>query len=151
MGMGHVPQEPVRAEGARAQLQGSQRRGTPSRRSLSAARGHRGEALVAQQYVAEGWVLVARNFRSTRGELDVVAIKDGVLVVCEVKTRIDLAMGHPFDSITTTKQLRVRRATADYLAHLRATDPRLFARIRTVRFDAASVVGNNVERLTDAF
>ena len=94
---------------------------------------------------------MARNFRSTRGELDVVAIKDGVLVVCEVKTRIDLAMGHPFDSITSTKQLRVRRATADYLAHLRATDPQLFGRIRTVRFDAASVVGNNVERLTDAF
>ena len=101
--------------------------------------------------MAEGWLIVARNFRSTRGELDVVAIKDGVLVVCEVKTRVDLGMGHPFDSITAIKQLRVRRATADYLAHLRANDPQLLASIRTVRFDAASVVGSEVERLADAF
>ena len=94
---------------------------------------------------------MARNFRSTRGELDVVAMKDGVLAVCEVKARADVSMGHPFDSITATKQLRVRRATADFLAHLRANDPRLLASIRTVRFDAASVLGDEVERLTDAF
>ena len=95
--------------------------------------------------------MVARNFRSTRGELDVVAVRDGVLVVCEVKSRASIAMGHPFESITPDKQLRVRRAAADYLAHLRAEDPSLFATIRTVRFDAASVVGDSVDVLNDAF
>jgi putative endonuclease len=94
---------------------------------------------------------VARNFRSTRGELDVVVLRDGLLVVCEVKARLTNAMGHPFESITASKQLRVRRATADFLAHLRRTDASTFALIRRVRFDAASVLGSTVEVLFDAF
>ncbi len=95
--------------------------------------------------------MVARNFRSARGELDVVAVKDGLLAVCEVKTRFDSTMGHPFESITATKQLRVRRATADFLSHLKISDAQLFSMIRQVRFDAAGVVGDDVEWLRDAF
>lgn len=106
---------------------------------------------MAGWYVSRGWSVVARNFRSTRGELDVVAFRLGTLVVCEVKARSSLAMGHPFESITADKQLRVRRAAADYLAHVQADDPTLFATIRHVRFDAASVVGDVVEVLVDAF
>jgi putative endonuclease len=94
---------------------------------------------------------VARNFRSTRGELDVVAFSHGTLVVCEVKTRATVSMGHPFESITPDKQRRVRRAAADLLEHLRANDPSLCAMICRVRFDAASVLGSKVDVLEDAF
>jgi Holliday junction resolvase-like predicted endonuclease len=83
--------------------------------------------------------------------LDVVVLKDGLIAVCEVKTRLDVAMGHPFESITRAKQLRVRRATADFFAHLRKSDEKLFGVIRQVRFDAASVVGIEIEVLFDAF
>ena len=38
-------------------------------------------------------MIVARNWRCKRGELDVVACKDGVLVVCEVKARASNAFG----------------------------------------------------------
>jgi putative endonuclease len=107
--------------------------------------------LVAQWYEVRGWSVVARNFRSKRGELDVVAMADGILAVCEVKSRSSTAMGHPFESITAVKQLRVRRAGADFVAHLRRTDAALFASIRRVRFDAASVVGDDVDVLFDAF
>lgn len=106
---------------------------------------------MAGWYVSRGWSVVARNFRSKRGELDIVAFCRGTLAVCEVKSRASLAMGHPFESITADKQLRVRRATADYLARVQADDPSLFATIRRVRFDAASVVGDAVEVLVDAF
>jgi len=106
---------------------------------------------VATWYESLGWSVVARNYRSTRGELDVVVFKDGVLAVCEVKSRATTAMGHPFESITGVKQLRVRRATTDFLDHLRRTDARAFGAIRQVRFDAASVIGNDIEVLCDAF
>ncbi|NDF72442.1 MAG: YraN family protein, partial [Actinobacteria bacterium] len=51
------------------------------------ARAKWAEDLVAAWYVREGYDIVARNWRCTRGELDVVSWRDGVLVVCEVKAR----------------------------------------------------------------
>ena len=88
---------------------------------------------------------MARNFRSKRGELDVVAYRAGVLAVVEVKARRSNAFGDPLESISPAKQLRVRRATQDFLESLSEV------RITRVRFDAASVLGTRVEVLEDAF
>jgi len=70
------------------------------------------------------------------------------LVVCEVKARASVAFGTPAESITSTKQLRLRRATAALLAELRANQSQ---NIRHVRFDVACVLGSHLEMLMDAF
>lgn len=92
---------------------------------------------------------MARNFRSKRGELDVVAFRDGVLAVVEVKARRSDGFGDPLESISPAKQLRVRRATSDLLESQGASLRGL--RITRVRYDAASVLGSRVEVLEDAF
>ena len=92
---------------------------------------------------------MARNFRSKRGELDVVAFRDGVLAVVEVKARRSNDFGDPLESISPAKQLRVRRATHELLES--ESDVLSKLRITRVRFDAASVLGTRVEVLEDAF
>ena len=124
------------------------------------------EDLVAAWYVRNGYDIVARNWRCPRGELDIVAMRDGVLAICEVKARRNAHFGDPFESVTPQKILRVRRATASLVSQLRAqsTDRNLIADdvenptgssalcrkraggvIYLVRFDAAAVLGAQVE------
>ena len=152
MGVGHVPQESIRPTGPRAQLQGSQHRRAAENRSVNAAariaRGKWAEDLAARWYENHGYQIVARNWRCSRGELDVVAMIGEQLVVCEVKARASVAFGTPAEAITATKQLRIRRATAKLLAELRSNRS---LTIRQVRFDVACVLGTQLEMLTDAF
>ena len=163
MGVGHVPQEPIRAEGASAQLQRRQRGRTSTKRSVKPpathsgvaarrnARGRWAEEYVARWYEQHGYTVVARNFRSKRGELDVVVIHGTVLVVCEVKARANNAFGFAAEAVTPAKQLKVRRATFDFVEHLRAHDEALHARIRSTRFDVATITGVQLEVLPNAF
>jgi putative endonuclease len=160
MGMGHVPHEPIRTARESVEFQRPQHRRAATNRSLKAtaaarvARGKWAEDLVSRWYEQHGYVIVARNWRSKRGELDVVARKDGVLVVCEVKARASNAFGTPAEAVTPAKQLKVRRATADFRASMReSNDPiaSLVNMVRAVRFDVACVLGTQLEMLEDIF
>ena len=160
MGVGHVPHEPIRSARESVEFQRPQHRRATTNRSLKAsaaarvARGKWAEDLVSRWYEQHGYVIVARNWRCKRGELDVVTCKDGVLVVCEVKARASNAFGTPAEAVTLAKQLKVRRATADFRTSMRvANDPcaTLVNTTRTVRFDVACVLGTQLEMLEDIF
>ena len=49
------------------------------------AKGRAAEDVAAAWLSEGGWSIVARNWRRGRGELDIVALKDGILAVVEVK------------------------------------------------------------------
>ena len=91
---------------------------------LRAARlGPAGEDLAADHLVADGLVLLARNWRvlgtAIRGELDIVAVEPSrrVLVVCEVKTRRDASrFGGAVAAVSPDKLRRLRRLTAAFLS-----------------------------------
>ena len=163
MGVGHVPHEPIRSARESVEFQRPQHRRAATNRSVKAsaatraarvARGKWAEDLVSRWYEQHGYVIVARNWRCKRGELDVVACKDGVLVVCEVKARASNAFGTPAEAVTLAKQLKVLRATADFRAFTRvAKDPcaMLINTTRAVRFDVACVLGTQLEMLEDIF
>ena len=109
---------------------------------------------MSRWYEQHGYVIIARNWRCKRGELDVVAHKDRVLVVCEVKARASNAFGTPAEAVTLAKQLKVRRATADFRASMRESHDLLASLVnttRTVRFDVACVLGTQLEMLEDIF
>ena len=110
------------------------------------ALGTAGEDLVAAWYVANGYVVVARNWRTSFGEIDLVATGRGVVVVCEVKTRRTDAYGSPAHAVTLAKRRRLRRLAAAWLAEHRT--PR---RTPAVRFDVAAVAAGRVEVFTHAF
>ena len=160
MGLGHVPHEPIRSARESVEFQRPQHRRATTNRSVTAsaaarvARGKWAEDLVSRWYEQHGYVIVARNWRCKRGELDVVAHKDRVLVVCEVKARASNAFGTPAEAVTLAKQLKVRRATADFRASMRESHDLLASLVnttRTVRFDVACVLGTQLEMLEDIF
>lgn len=75
----------------------------------NAAVGAYGERVAADNLLAQGMVLLDRNWRCDEGEIDLV-LRDGpALVVCEVKTRTSLDHGSPHEAITDAKLGRLQR------------------------------------------
>ncbi len=95
--------------------------------------------------MARGYEIVARNWRSRQGEIDLIARQGGTLVFCEVKTRSSGVFGEPFEAVTRAKQLRLRRLAAEWLRSAPRTGR------YELRFDVASVRGPAVEVLEGAF
>jgi len=107
-----------------------------------------GEDLVAEWYVKRGYDIVARNWRCRQGEIDIIASRDSVLVICEVKTRASADFGSPALAVDSNKQQRLRRLAAHWLSENPTT------RV-SVRFDVAAVIGPkekvNLEVIEAAF
>ena len=114
---------------------------TVARRRLGAG----GESLAARWYEDRGYQVVARNWRCADGELDLVVRRDRVLAFCEVKTRSSDRFGVPALAVGPEKQRRIRKLARAYLAaHGRSGAADL-------RFDVASVIGDQVEVYEAAF
>lgn len=77
--------------------------------------GRHGEDVAARFLAEAGYVVVERNWRGTRGELDIVAWDGDEIVVVEVKTRTGLGYGHPAEAITLAKLARLRRLAGQWL------------------------------------
>ena len=78
-------------------------------------RGDAAEALVADRLIAGGWLILARNLRVGRGELDIVAVDPGPpreLVVVEVRWRHRRDFGLPEESLDHHKRGHLRAAIA---------------------------------------
>ncbi len=109
-----------------------------------------GERVAVAHLVAEGMVLLDRNWRCTAGEIDaILRDTDGTVVFCEVKTRRSARFGSPLEAVVAAKARRLRRLAAHWLA---ATG----ARPDLVRFDVVSVLPQpagpaRVEHLRGAF
>ncbi len=95
--------------------------------------GRRGEAAAARWYIKQGGRLLAHNFRTRMGELDVVVQEpDGTIVICEVKTRSTDAVSRPAEAVNAAKQKRLILAAQYYLQQNGLSDA-------PVRFDVAEV------------
>jgi len=69
--------------------------------------GRAGEDRAAQHLTATGYEVVDRNWRSRQGEIDIVATRDDLLCIVEVKTRRSERFGHPFEAIDERKRRRL--------------------------------------------
>jgi len=84
---------------------------------------------------ARGDKLVARNFSCPQGELDLVTWDRDTLVFTEVRLRSNTAFGTPTETITRSKQEKVKRAANWFCAQkLRAKS------LPSCRFDVVWVV-----------
>lgn len=113
------------------------------------ALGADGEAVAAHWYQRRGGEVVARNWRTRAGELDLVVIEGDVLVVVEVKTRSSSRHGSGAAAVDRRKQQRIRALATAFLAAWDGPRP------ATVRFDVAVVTpgahGFAVEVIEHAF
>ncbi|QOQ39094.1 YraN family protein [Trueperella pecoris] len=69
-----------------------------------------GENLAAAHLKEHGWGILARNWRTRGGELDIVAFdpQRQAIVAVEVKTRRSHHAGTPAESVTTEKVRRIK-------------------------------------------
>jgi putative endonuclease len=108
------------------------------------ATGARGEQLAAEHLERLGYEILARNFRTRFGELDLVARDGRTLVFCEVKSRQAGACGRtPFEAIHPAKRRQVRRMAGQWLAAASGARPYL----PEVRFDAVGITFDRSGRL----
>lgn len=79
--------------------------------------GRWGETVATYFLEQRGYRVLARNVRTGRGEIDLVARQqqDGVLVFVEVKTRTNNHFGLPEEAVDTRKLEHVFRAAEAYL------------------------------------
>ena len=98
--------------------------------------GKYGEDLACKYLQAQGYAILARNFRCRRyGEVDIVANKDGVLSFIEVKTRCSQRYGKPVEAVTLAKQRKIYRVAQYYLQCAG-----LMSRIPMLSFDVVEII-----------
>ncbi|UCH52535.1 MAG: YraN family protein [Pseudomonadota bacterium] len=77
--------------------------------------GEAAEATACQHLKQQGMTVVARNYRSPHGEIDLIMQEDQTLVFVEVRYRRSLGFGHPAETIDARKQQRLRATAEHYL------------------------------------
>jgi len=92
-----------------------------------------GEDAAAGWYRDLGYRELARNWRCSIGEIDLVLGRGDTIVFCEVKTRTGSRFGGGWEAVTAHKRQKLRALAQTFLLVHRLTPG-------TVRFDVASVV-----------
>lgn len=96
-------------------------------------RGRLGERAARQHLQRLGLKFLAANFRSPRGEIDLVFRDSDCLVFAEVKTRSSEDWTRPAAAVNARKRRRLSQAALDYLKLLRRPPVKL-------RFDVVEVL-----------
>lgn len=109
--------------------------------------GAAGEQLACQWLEGHGFIVLHRNWRHGRDEIDIVAREGRFLVVVEVKTLTSARWGNPEDAVDHRKQRKLMRA-ADELIEQTEEDLEL-------RFDVIAIThtpqGPEIFHIPDAF
>ena len=95
-----------------------------------------GEVFAAKYYRDAGYTLLASNYRTRQGEIDLVVQGFGLLVFVEVKTRAEGSLIAPREAVTPVKQRRIISTAAAYLEKFAGDD-------QPVRFDVVEVYYND--------
>ncbi|MFA6262890.1 MAG: YraN family protein [Candidatus Babeliales bacterium] len=109
--------------------------------------GAQGEALVASWLERQGFTIIARNYQTRCGEVDIIAARDEVVAFVEVKTR-----QHEYfpisQAVTWPKQQRIIKAAQYFIISKQLRD-------KVFRFDVATVIfqpeKHQIEYIENAF
>jgi putative endonuclease len=107
-----------------------------------------GEDLALRYLIKRGYKLLERNYRTRRGEIDLIVRKDDTLVFVEVKLRRGSGYGDPLEAVTPHKQNTLRSVAEHYLYTRKA-------QFDTLRFDVIGILADRPEfrldHIEDAF
>ncbi|MGL5889206.1 MAG: YraN family protein [Bacteroidia bacterium] len=109
--------------------------------------GNQGEALAADYLRQQGFEILHTNWRFLHLEIDIAALHENFLVICEVKTRGSDAWGEPETFVSKDKQQKLVRAAGHYLEQNNLD--------LEVRFDVIGILGKDrnarIRHIPDAF
>ena len=109
--------------------------------------GLRGEQLAIDYLEEIGYTILERNYRYLKAEIDIIAKKDDLLVVIEVKTRSSTYFGKP-ENFVNSKKIKLMVQAADHYVNKRDFDV-------NIRFDIIGIVyletTYELDHIKDAF
>ncbi|MBQ4347781.1 MAG: ribonuclease HII [Firmicutes bacterium] len=109
--------------------------------------GKLGEKIAESHLERRGIKIWAKNFRTARGEIDIIARDGKELVFCEVKLRSSKNFGEPREAVDERKKELLKEAAAKYITEMNWDGP--------LRFDAIEIVPKGgeyaVEHIKNAF
>ncbi len=94
--------------------------------------GDAGEDIVCRYLRDNGYIIVARNYKTRLGEIDIIAESRDTLVFVEVKSRKSSLYSSPREAVNTNKQRRIIAAASEYIERSGS--------ILGIRFDVAEVI-----------
>ena len=77
--------------------------------------GQEQEQRASETLEKQGYRILQKNYRCKIGEIDLIAVDDGILVFVEVKYRKTTVSGYPEEAVTLQKQKQISRVAAWYL------------------------------------
>ena len=110
--------------------------------------GRWGEIKAAEYLQQKGYVILHRDWKYKRRDLDIVAFKDDTCVIVEVKARADAYIMAPEMAVDRQKVRSIMVAANAYI--------KLYRIDKDIRFDIISIVGSNendisINHIEDAF
>lgn len=115
--------------------------------------GNIGEEAAVQAIKKRGYKIIARNYRTKMGEIDIIA-KDGEYTVfVEVRLRKSNAFGSPADTIDRRKQQKIIKAAQMYAVKndIYDTPMRFDAVLINADTDGKKLVNTEIEIIKNAF
>lgn len=110
--------------------------------------GESGEEVAVLFLKKSGYRVLARNYRTRLGEIDIVARDKETICFVEVKARRSERFGSPKEAVSRAKQLQIAKAALVFLKENKLLD-------RKARFDVVSVLRTGeipkVELVKNAF
>ncbi len=113
--------------------------------------GAAGERAAAEYLGKKGYEIVARNYRSRFGEIDLIARGGGCLVFVEVKTRKPGAKVGPLEAVTPAKRRRIVKTALVYLSGPNGAAPGLQPRFDVVAVAFSGDGAVSVRQIENAF
>lgn len=110
---------------------------------MSRELGAQAEAQAESYLKGLGWKILAKNFVSKVGEIDLIAQDGDVVVFVEVRSRAASDFGAPEETISLPKRRRIIKTAQFYIAR-RALDCEM-------RFDVVAIEGGKLSRIESAF
>ncbi|MES2703701.1 MAG: YraN family protein [Bacteroidota bacterium] len=77
--------------------------------------GVKGEQTAADFLLNKGYIILHRNWRSGNKEIDIIAAKEDMIVMVEIKTRSSATFAFPEDSVTRKKQALLKAAAHAFM------------------------------------
>lgn len=115
------------------------------------SRGAAGEVMAARYLRKKGYTLIAANYRTRFGEIDIIAADKKYIAFVEVKLRSGAAIYTPEEAVTPLKQQKIVKAAMQYLQlHPSDLQPR-FDVIAIVADDRDPMKARSLEHLKAAF
>lgn len=111
--------------------------------------GDRGENIACKILLKEGYKIVARNFHSRNGEIDIIAENDRVIAFVEVKTRGENSATLPREAVGYTKQKRIALTALWYLKTNKAEKTPMFDVLEIVLCHNGTVKYNHIKNAFD--